>query len=165
MKKILLTSILTSILGVPTVGFSEAEDTRKNESYSSAARDMGGLQSHRQMLNQRKSQSQQAPKHHIGGISEDDMRAPRAKRPDQDSRNSHHVKEHSHKDHKNKKDDSEDENPNLANLTTPEPVNARNNLRISDEDRALNRQMMLDGPQGGFQNNQPRGIGGTSANF
>ncbi|AFX70761.1 hypothetical protein F92_06125 [Francisella tularensis subsp. holarctica F92] len=25
--------------------------------------------------------------------------------------------------------------------------------------------MMINGPQGGFQNNQPRGIGGTSANL
>ena len=42
----------------------------------------------------------------------------------------------------------------------PEPTNIRNNLRISDEDKSLNRQIIMNGPQRGFQNNQPRGIGG-----
>ncbi|MDE4949291.1 hypothetical protein NAI31_12380, partial [Francisella tularensis subsp. holarctica] len=41
----------------------------------------------------------------------------------------------------------------------------RNNIMISDENRSLNRQMIINGPQGGFQNIQPRVLGGTIANL
>ncbi|MFT4693237.1 MAG: hypothetical protein ACI8TE_000125 [Francisella sp.] len=62
--------------------------------------------------------------------------------------------------HNNQKD-VDDENDNLSNIAKPETNNVNNNLRILDgESSRLNREMMLNGPQGGFQNNQPRGIGG-----
>ena len=60
-------------------------------------------------------------------------------------------------DHDNQKDD---DNDNLRDIARPETNNINSNLRIPDgESSRLNREMMLDGPQGGFQNNQPRGIG------
>lgn len=60
--------------------------------------------------------------------------------------------------HDNQKD-VDDENDNLKNIARPETNNINSNLRIPDgEASRLNREMMLDGPQGGFQNNQPRGI-------
>ncbi|AJC49105.1 hypothetical protein IB642_00865 [Allofrancisella guangzhouensis] len=53
----------------------------------------------------------------------------------------------------------DDEYSNLTtNLQSPKE-NMQHNLNLlSDEDRKLNRQMMFDGPQEGFQNNKPRGI-------
>lgn len=57
----------------------------------------------------------------------------------------------------------EDENDNLKNIAQSAPANIQNNLRIPDgESSRLNREMMLNGPQGGIQNNQPRGIGSAS---
>ncbi|QIV96043.1 hypothetical protein EDC55_11034 [Allofrancisella inopinata] len=58
---------------------------------------------------------------------------------------------------------ADDEYSNLTtNLQPPKkqvPENMQHNLNLlSDEDRKLNRQMMFDGPQEGFQNNKPRGI-------
>ncbi len=63
--------------------------------------------------------------------------------------------------HHNNQKDVDDENDNLSYIVKPETNNVNNNLRILDgESSRLNREMMLNGPQGGFQNNQPRGIGG-----
>ncbi|ASG67787.1 hypothetical protein CDV26_04740 [Francisella halioticida] len=93
-------------------------------------------------------------KHQNANIQSQDISYLRSEKP------THHQIGHA----KVKKNNSEDDNPNLANLTTPE-VNVRNNLAMSDQDATLNRQMMLNGPQGGIQNNQPPGIGGTSANY
>ncbi|QIV94522.1 hypothetical protein [Allofrancisella frigidaquae] len=58
---------------------------------------------------------------------------------------------------------ADDEYSNLTtNLQPPKKQvseNMQHNLNLlSDEDRKLNRQMMFDGPQEGFQNNKPRGI-------
>ena len=63
------------------------------------------------------------------------------------------------KAHNNQKTE-DDENDNLKDIARPAPQNITNNFRIpSGEDARLNKEMMLNGPQGGFQNNQPRGIG------
>lgn len=166
MKKILLTSIFMTMLATSAycnnqIGNNQLKHPPRPNGNSNiqspAASDMGGIQSHRKMINQRR-----ASKQHLGGVAVEDMRAPRGpgnlkgSRPAKGHKHAHHAKDNDNKD---------DENPNLANLATPAPENIRNNLSIPDEDRALRRQMMLDGPQGGFQNNQPRGIGGTRANF
>lgn len=151
---------MTSILGMPVIGFSDTEDSRKKESYGSSARNIGGIQSHRQMVDQRRAPSQAD----MGGIREEDMRVPQAKKSAAQDSKSRPSKNNMTKHHTDKKDnkDEDDDNPNLVGLAEPAPANIRNNLQINDSDRALNRQMMLNGPQGGFQNNQPRGIGNSA---
>lgn len=70
-----------------------------------------------------------------------------------------------HKKNLNKQDedsDDDDENPNLRDLAKPEPNIQRNLNMPTDEEQRLNREMMLDDPQGGFQNTGPRGIGNPS---
>jgi hypothetical protein len=60
-----------------------------------------------------------------------------------------------------KDDESSAQEKNLQNIAVPHVVNNNisNNLqRIDNNDRLLNKQMMLDGPQGGIQSNKPRGI-------
>lgn len=165
MKKVLTTSVITAIFATAAYCNSQVDTDQLNHPprpngdsniQSPTASDMGGFQSHRKMISQRR-----ASKQRLGGVAVEDMRAPRGPgnlkdRPAKGHKHAHYAKDNDNKD---------DENPNLANLATPAPENIRNNLSIRDEDRALRRQMMLDGPQGGFQNNQPRGIGGTSANF
>lgn len=76
-------------------------------------------------------------------------------------------KHNSHSKHRVNDQDTqkkgEDENDNLKNIAQPAPANIQNNLRMPDgESSRLNREMMLNGPQGGIQNNQPRGIGSAS---
>ena len=77
------------------------------------------------------------------------------------NKQSHHKKsKHNQQTLANDNQNDADENENLRNIAEPEINNINNNLRIPDgETSRLNREMMLDGPQGGFQNNQPRGIG------
>jgi len=166
MKKILLASIFTAIFATSAYCNNQISSDQPthlprpngdSNVQSPAASDMGGIQSHRKMINQRR-----ASKQHLGGVSVEDMRAPRGPGNLKDSRP---AKGHKHAHHAKNNDNIDDENPNLANLATPAPENIRSNLSIRDEDKALRRQMMLDGPQGSFQNNQPRGIGGTRANF
>ena len=63
---------------------------------------------------------------------------------------------------KNDKDDEKSaQEENLRNIATPYVVdkNVANNLQLFDnKKRLLNKQMMLEGPQGGIQSNKPRGI-------
>lgn len=192
MKKLILTSILSFIFVAPAFSFDDPNDISQLDStkvtsnvanmsntvprdanvpQQSISRDsVRNMQSHRQIINQRnKQEAPQVTRKHLGGISEDDLQSPRAtkKYSKQNSADNNSPKQlkNSKNDTRNIDKDKEDENPNLANLATPEPTNIRNNLVISDEDKSLNRQMMMNGPQGGFQNNQPRGIGGTSVNI
>lgn len=168
MKKILLSSILTSVFIAPAFCAFPVNDSNNDGEVDGT---------------ELAQTSQQRTVHNIGSstdyhnkikVNKDDqglhtdvmgMHRKHQKNNVQSQETSIEKKSHNDLDHpKVKKHDSEDDNPNLANLTTPE-VNVRNNLAMSDQDAALNRQMMLNGPQGGIQNNQPPGIGGTSANF
>ena len=103
-------------------------------------------------------------------MSGNGLESNRRHRPRQGEAGNHHSSKH-HKNPRHKQQvigqdnqkDTDSENDNLRELTRPETNNVRNNLRIPNgEDSRLNREMMLNGPQGGFQNNQPRGIGGGS---
>ncbi|AEB27735.1 hypothetical protein FNFX1_0787 [Francisella cf. novicida Fx1] len=190
MKKLILTSILGFIFAAPAFSFDNPNDGSDSTKVTSNVTNMSNtvprdanvvqqpiprdsvrnMQSHRQIINQRnKQQVSQMTKRHLGGISEENLQSPRVTKKDlkQNPSDNNSAKQlnNSKNDTRNIDKDKDDENPNLANLATPEPTNIRNNLMISDEDRSLNRQMMINGPQGGFQNNQPRGIGGTSANL
>ncbi|API86921.1 hypothetical protein [Francisella uliginis] len=168
MRKILLSSILTSVFIAPAFCAFPVNDSNNDGELDGA---------------ELAQTSQQRTVHNIGS-SVDSHTKTKVKKGDEDLHTNvmgmhrKHQKNntksydapsgkitHHEADYKKaKKDNSEDDNPNLANLTTPE-VNVRNNLAVSDQDVALSRQMMLNGPQGGIQNNQPPGIGGTSANF
>lgn len=187
MKKLILTSILSSIFVASAFSFDNANDSGQldntltnmsntvpraaNVSQKSMPHDsVRNMQSHRPIINQiNKQQAPQIAKRHLGSISEENLQASRVTRKyhKQNPANNKPNKEtdKSKNDSKNIDKNKEDENLNLDNLTTPAPKNIKDNLRISDEDKSLNRQMMMDGPQEGFQNNQPRGIGGTSTNF
>lgn len=117
MKKVLLTSILSSILVAPAFCAFPASDMnndgqvenhivssnmrpvdapkyhKSSASQNSLASDMGGIRSHRQMVDQKNSQAKQgSTKRQLGRISEEDMRAPRG-----DSPNNSPKKEHPHK--------------------------------------------------------------------
>jgi len=161
MKKTLLVSALSSIFMAPFVSFANDDQEYLNP------RSETQLHSQRQMINQKNSQASQMPKKHQLGITEEDMRIPGES--SSKSRNMSTKKGWGSTNAQEKKsksdEDSDDDNPNLSDLATPAPKNIHSNLAISDDDRALNRQMMLSGPKGGFQNSQPRGIGGSSVNF
>ncbi|ALB01565.1 hypothetical protein ACH24_02180 [Francisella persica ATCC VR-331] len=183
MKKFIFTSIIGSVFVVTAFSFDNTNDSTSfyNNKVTSNVTNMSkpitwtANISQQPMprnsapnINQRnKQQVYQMTKKHLGRISEENLQAPRATRKyhKQNLADNNHGKQLDKYKNDIKNTDKEDQNPNLANLATPEPINIRNNIRISDEDKSLNRQMMMNGPQGGFQNNQPRGIGGTSTNF
>ncbi|WP_150468288.1 hypothetical protein [Francisella sp. SYW-9] len=171
MRKILLSSILTSILIVPAFSAIPVNDSNNDGEIDGTelaqTPDLKtGLKNNVNSESQRYSNVKVAEKedqdlkthamgmhrkHHSNYAETQENSRPKFGKSDDSE--AYHVK--------TKKEDSEDDNPNLANLTTPE----QNNLSVSDKDATLNRQMMLNGPQGGIQNNQPPGIGGTSANY
>jgi hypothetical protein len=180
MKRILLTSILTSICVLPAFAVNVVERDNStdqsgnsptanaqsdsynprdnNDSQSPLANNMRAFKSHRQMIDEQNNQNSQGTQRRIA-VSKEDMRPPRGSNQTNEKMQKNWPSPANDTKDKNKHDDSDDENPNLANLASPEPKNIRDNLTISDQDRALNRQMMLNGPQGGIQNDQPRGIG------
>ncbi|MED7787792.1 hypothetical protein [Francisella sp. 19X1-34] len=171
MRKVLLSSILTSILIAPAFSAIPVNDSNNDGQIDGAElaqtpnlkkdlRYKGDSQSQRHSNVEVAEKEDQDLKTHTMGMHRKYQSPYTQAHESSDSQfgKVDYSKVH-HK--KSKKEDSEDNNPNLANLTTPE----QSNLSVSDKDNALNRQMMLNGPQGGIQNNQPPGIGGTSANY
>lgn len=164
MRKILLSSVLTSAFIIPAFCASQIDDSN-DEQFDSVATS--------QTSKQKVKVNNHPHKKIVEEKEDDDLKTNVMGMHRKNQKNNPNLEtlppseKYSHNEvytAKAKEHDSEDDNPNLANLTTPEE-NIRSNLSISGEDAALSRQMMLNGPQGGIQNNQPPGIGGTSANF
>ncbi|MGQ4002703.1 hypothetical protein QIW49_03200 [Francisellaceae bacterium CB300] len=176
MKKNLLIPVLTVLFAIPAFSAFPGADMNNaqigSDVISSNMRPMHGKNRHKDpndrdrvvrdnqsqsMLNNSETRSSERayPMHGAKDESEqgsDDRHPP--KHHKKAKHNQQHVKAHS-----NQKNE-DDENDNLKDIARPAPQNITNNLRIpSGEDARLNKEMMLNGPQGGFQNNQPRGIG------
>ncbi len=110
---------------------------------------------------------QMPPRHYQDKKTQETSSAIHNDRPNPNHHSTKHHKKTKSKEqgysHNNHKDAKEEENENLKNIAQPDTSNINNNLRIPDgETIRLNREMMLDGPQGGIQNNQFRGIGDRS---
>ncbi|QIW10303.1 hypothetical protein [Francisella sp. LA112445] len=169
MRKILLSSILTSILVIPAFSANPINDSNNDGQIDEA--ELAQTSSLKTDSRNDDTESQRHINVEVAEKEDQDLQTHAMGMHRKYHSNHAKVEDHSYSKFgkvndseahhiKAEKEDSEDDNPNLANLTTPEQ-NIKDNLSASGEDAALSRQMMLDGPQGGIQNNQPPGIGGN----
>jgi len=172
MKKYLLMPTLVILFAVPAFSaFPGADMNNTNIEGNTISNNMPSQRNNRLDKKNKESDSQTNSK--LKEISAQNSQVRGGKGNDLSIHKSQHKPDHHsskhHKKPKNKqqalaeksKQNDNDDNDNLKNIAQPATSNITSNLRIPDrESTRLNRQMMLDGPQGGFQNNQPRGISG-----